>query len=30
MKIYDYNGKRTFAATDCAKRASSGGYVKRI
>ena len=22
--------RRTFAATDCAKRASSGGYVKRI
>lgn len=30
MKIYDYNGKKNIAATDCAKRASSGGYGKRI
>ena len=30
MKIYDYNGKRTFAATDYGKPALSSGFGKRI
>lgn len=30
MKIYDYNGKKNICGDRFAKRASSGGYVKRI
>lgn len=30
MKIYDYNGRKIYAATDCGKRGLFSGCGKRI